>query len=141
MRKTLGLFIALSFAFFGSANESRAAACADGIKVNNIWCKFILNYNNSGSNVCVAENYNNQSLTVLFDIYPAPGYITPIPKPYRHQTIPVVMPPNEFYTIFGWTPGQAPNGVENCSLIGRELSGGKRMKINAKDVRKSDGLL
>lgn len=135
MRKTVGLFIALSFAFFASADESRAADCDDGIVINNIWCKFILNYNNSGADACVAQSRNNQPLTVLFDIYPAP-----IPKPYRHQTIRALMKPYEFNRIFGWIPGQAPNNVAKCSLIGWELAGRKRVMVNRKDVRKSDSL-
>jgi len=137
MTKALGLLIALSFVLFASANESRAASCDDGIMVNNIWCKFILNYNNSGQNVCIAIQYNNQPLTVLFDIYPAPGRITPIPKPYRHQTIRALMKPYEFNRIFGWIQGEAPDNVQSCSLIGWQLAGGKRIKVNPNDVRKS----
>lgn len=137
--KTIAILLAaLSFACFAFPNEGRAAACADGIVINNIWCKFILNYNNSGENVCVAENLNNQPLTVFFDIYPAPGNVIPIPKPYRHQTIRAPMKPQEFNRIFGWIPGQAPDNVQNCSLIGWQLAGAKRMKANPKDVRKSD---
>jgi hypothetical protein len=145
MKKNVGLLIAFSLAFFASANESRAlpVSCDDGIMVNNIWCKFVLNYQNSGQNVCIGEQYNGQlggpPLTVFFDIYPAPSNVTPIPKPYRHQTITAVMKPYVYDgRIFGWIIGEAPDSVEKCSLSGWRLAGGKRIKVNPKDVRKSD---
>jgi hypothetical protein len=145
MKKAAGLLIVFSLAFFASANESRAVSCDDGIVVNNIWCKFILDYNNSGENVCIAEQYNGQvggpPLTVFFDIYPALANVTPIPKPYRHQTITAVMKPYQLYRIIGWIKGQAPDNVEQCSLSGWQLAGGKRIKVNPKDVRKSDSPL
>lgn len=142
MKKTQGLLIAFSIILLASANESHAVSCDDGIEVNNIWCKFILNYRNSGANVCIGEQYNGQvggpPLTVFFDMYPATSNVFPIRKPYRHQTQTVKMKPYESTRILGWGKGEAPDNVEQCSLSGWQLADGKRIKVNPKDVRKRD---
>jgi hypothetical protein len=110
MRKFIGIVFAV--VFMVSATESRA----DGWEVDNIWWNLILNYNNSGMDVCVAEQYNNQTLSVTFDIYPAPGLFPPKP-PYRHQQITQVMAPYTLYRPFGWIHGPDTPVPPQCTLV------------------------
>jgi len=131
MKKFLGILFPVAFAV--SAGESRA----DGWEVNNIWWNLILNYHNSGEDVCVAEQFNNQTLAVTFDIFPAPGLVTPIPKPYRHQKITQIMKPYTIYKIFGWIdPAQTPVPPQ-CTVVGFQLAGAKRARVRPQDVQKS----
>ncbi len=58
---------------------------------NGVWCHIILNYNNSGQDVCLAEQYNSTSLTATFQVSPPPGIAGPL-----------VMAPYQQYRVFGW---------------------------------------
>ena len=61
---TVGLLVA------GSVGSSYANG-----EVNNIWWNVIINYNNSGQTVCLAEQFNNEMFAaVTFDVYPVPGH-------------------------------------------------------------------
>ena len=131
MKKFIGILFAVAFVV--SATDSRA----DGWEVNNIWWNLILNYKNSGQDVCVAEQYNNQTLSVTFDIYPATGVFVPIPKPYRHQRITQVMKPYTFYRPFGWSdPAETPVPPQ-CTLVSYRLAGAKRVRVRPQDIRPS----
>ena len=138
MTRFVGIVLAVAFSFATLTTESRA----DGHEVNGIWWNIILNYNNSGEAVCVTEQYNNQTFAaVTFDIYPAPGTVTPIPKPYRHaQVTQKNMQPYTFYKIMGWVPGSAPSDQLQCNLVSWQLVGAKRTRVRPQDVHKSDRL-
>ncbi len=132
MKKLLRLSVAIPFITLATICEGRA----DGWEVNNIWWNLILNYNNRGVDVCVAEQYNPQTLAVTFDIYPALATSTPIPKPYRHQKITQIMQPYTFYRMIGWlVPDQTPVPPQ-CTLVSWQLAVAKRVKVRYQHVRK-----
>jgi hypothetical protein len=131
MRRLLTLSVAVSFIAIGIC-EGRA----DGWEVNNIWWNLILNYNNSGADVCVAKQYNSQPLAATFDIYPALTSSTPVPKPYLHQKITQVMQPYIFYRMIGWlVPDQTPVPPQ-CTLVGWQFAGAKGVRVRPQDVQK-----
>jgi len=56
---TVGLLVA------GSVDSGYA----NGWEVNNIWWNIIINHNNSGQTVCLAEQFNNEPfVAVTFDV-------------------------------------------------------------------------
>ena len=44
---------------------------ADDHEVNNVWWGLISGYNGSHQTACVAENYNNNPVDAVFDLFPA----------------------------------------------------------------------
>lgn len=135
MPKLLRLLAAFTLLAFAMPVESRA----DGHEVNGIWWNVILNYNNSGEDVCVAEQYNNQALSnVQFDIYP--GNLNRPGPPWLHGTATIpLMQPYTFYRVFGWLPTKGAPPPQ-CTLKNYWLSG-KRLKVRRRDVQSSSRLL
>jgi hypothetical protein len=84
---------------------------ADGQTVNNIWWNLILNWNNSGSDICFSEQYNSKTLVVSFDVYPGDPA-----RPTRpiHGTSTQTMAPFKQYKIYRWPTGNKPN--PQCTL-------------------------
>lgn len=131
MTKLLQLFAVIALIALGVTTESRA----DGQEANGIWWNIILNYNNSGEAVCIAEQYNNQALSnVKFDIYP--GNLGRPGPPWVHGTATIpVMQPFTFYRVFGWLPTpKAP--PPQCTLIDYSADA-RRMKVRHRDIQKS----
>jgi hypothetical protein len=84
MGRTARILLSLGFLVFGlGCPQSRA----DGYVVNNIWWNFIINYNNSGQTVCVAKQWNPQTLIVRFDVFPV------LPNNPHHGTVTATMIP------------------------------------------------
>jgi len=111
---TVGLLVA------GSVGSSYA----NGWEVNNIWWNIIINYNNSGQTICLAEQFNNETFTaVTFDVYPVPGH------PGRHGTATQRnMQPYVQYRIFGWLDGAKP---EPKCVLRSWTKGAKRVTATA----------
>jgi hypothetical protein len=128
MTKFAKLLLLLSIVSVVSVEKSRA----DGWEVNNIWWNVIINYNNSGQTICLAEQFNNQTFTaVTFDVYPVPNAWPP-----RHGTATQRnMAPYTQYRIFGWLDGTKPD--PKCVLTGWYPVGGKRVKVRPQDIQKS----
>jgi hypothetical protein len=129
-RLTLIIPVAL-FLIVGSVSQSRA----DGWEVNNIWWNIIINYNNSGQTICLAEQYNNETFAaVTFDVYPAPNT-----RPPRHGTATQRnMQPYTPYRIFGWLDGTKPD--PQCVLTGWQTLSGQRVKVKKGETRSSSRL-
>jgi hypothetical protein len=105
MGRTARILLSLGFLIFGlGCTQSRA----DGNVVNNIWWNIIINYNNSGQTVCVAKQWNPQTLIVRFDVFPV------FPNNPHHGTVTATMNPYQFYKIFGWLDGTKP--APQCNL-------------------------
>src|SRR6516165_4275246 len=49
---------------------------ADGWERSNIWWNIIINWQNRGSTVCVAEQFNSFTLRARFDVHPKSGRVT-----------------------------------------------------------------
>jgi hypothetical protein len=100
MARKTGMLITIAFLIFGSGC---AQSRADGYQVDSIWWNIIINFNNSGQTVCVAKQWNPQTLTVQFDVFPV------LPNNPHHGTATAQMVPFQFYRIFGWLDGTKPN--------------------------------
>ena len=138
MTKLSGALLAIVFFTVGMVGESRA----DGWEVNNIWWNVILNYDNKPEDVCVTEQYNNQTLAaVTFDIYPVPSD-HPTRPPYFHG--PVTVSNLEPYTprkVMGWgVPDQTPI-TPQCTLVSYQFVGQKVVRVRRKDIQKSSRLV
>ena len=107
MRDFVGLFFVMVVLSFSDGAFSAEYDCpvnnTSGSIVNNIWCSVNTNYNGSGQSVCLAEQYNSQTMVVEF-----------IPSPPPGGTAMATMTPYQEYRIFGW-----PDGTPNihCILI------------------------
>jgi hypothetical protein len=62
---------------------------------NGVWCHIVRNYNGSGQDVCLAENYNSTPITARFRVSPPPGIVGP-----------VVMAPYQQVRIFPYDPNK-----------------------------------
>jgi hypothetical protein len=85
---------------------------ADGQEVNNIWWNLVLNYNNSGEDVCIVENFNSAQLTAVFDVFPGDPTFPNYPV---HATVTPTLAPYQIYPIFGWIRG-ITTIPETCTL-------------------------
>jgi hypothetical protein len=114
MKRLVGVMMCavLTVVVLGSGN-ARAAVCGPPVEVNNIWCNAIINWNNSGKTLCVAEQYNSQTVVVRFDVSPVDSF-------GHHGTVTATMAPYQFNRIFAWL-----NGTPNikCIMTGWSRSG------------------
>ncbi|HLW90490.1 MAG TPA: hypothetical protein VKS78_04200 [Roseiarcus sp.] len=72
---------------------------ADEREVNNIWWEVEQGYNGSHETACVAENYNDNTVDAVFDLFPASYDFNGNPMP---ATAVVRMRPYTTYKVFGW---------------------------------------
>jgi hypothetical protein len=75
---------------------------ADDHEVNNVWWSLINGYNGSHQTACVAENYNNNPVDAVFDLFPARFDFEGNPAPGRAF---ISMRPYVEYKIYSWPEG------------------------------------
>jgi hypothetical protein len=105
MLRILKVVISLFILAIGLSSEAYS-------QVNNIWWNVILNYNNSGVDVCIAEQYNQNTLIVTFDVFPGDPRFPDRPI---HGSSVATMVPYQQYKIFGWIRGTTTL-PETCTL-------------------------
>jgi hypothetical protein len=108
MRALLSTSVAALFLVLASSD-----GIADEWEVNNIWWTLIYNYNNSGEDVCIAENYYSTPRTAVFSVFP--GDVS-IPMRPVHGIARVMLPSYTPVKFFGWVHGTIGNLIESCTL-------------------------
>ena len=89
------------------------SSIADGWQVDNIWWNLILNYDNSGMDVCIAENFNSKTVYAIFDVFPADNRVPP--RPLHAKSYPT-LPPYIQVRFYGWIQGFNGDLKESCIL-------------------------
>ncbi|PPQ35526.1 hypothetical protein CH337_13165 [Rhodoblastus acidophilus] len=82
-------------------------------EVNNVWWAVYEHYNGGDQTACIAENYNDQPVQAVFEVFPAAADFDGGPAPGRML---VTLAPYQTIKIWGWA--DAPGPGPRCELRG-----------------------
>jgi hypothetical protein len=108
MKRFLQTFLTAALATAGAGVES---SFADEHEVNSVWWNVQSDYNGSNRTACVAENYNDQPIDAVFDLFP--GAYDFEGNPALGRAV-LTMRPYVEYKLYDWANGAVPN--PNCTL-------------------------
>jgi hypothetical protein len=104
MTRAAGLSLFTAAAIVGVCG---ATTMSKATEANGVWCQVFSNYNNTGQDVCMAEQFGPDAVTAKFQVSP-PG--ANAPDGYVTQK----MAPNQQIPVMSWAQSKA---APRCTMV------------------------